>query len=310
MKKRFTGLKLFNILAKRAYLYSKRNKLGWSWRDAQKFTSANLYQNYKSIKTLSSLDKKSVDRLIEISLVFPSSPLPQKAAAPKVFKEVCKNPKDYASSFFEDFDWFDIEEKLSVFDGDMYMQLSLDLNGVSIADTPVIKKRDLPNLITIREEIRKEAPGSPVLQISMNIMVRDGKEDDDQPCSYYVLVTFEGSPILGYLQSRMASTTFKPTKEMSAEEMERIRQQQEEAAKSRKEQLSKKKIKAIKRPKHVEPKPIVPKTPEELKNERLKEYNKAVKELKKLLKDGLITNKQFSKRFDELGKNLKLGGII
>lgn len=310
MKKRFTSLKLFNILAKRAYAYSKRNKLGWKWRDAQRFTSKNLYQEFKDIKTLSSLDKKEVDRLINVRSKFPvqipAAPVPGVAKP----KEICKNPKDYPTSFFDDFDWFDIDEKLSVFDNDMYMQLALEVNGTDIAFTPEVKKRDLPNLVDIREEIRKQVPTSPVLQITMNILVREGHEDDDKPCSYFVLVAFEDSVVLSLMSSRFASVVFKPKQAMSPEELEKIRLAQEEAQKQKKEQQSKKTIKAMPRPTLVEPKPLVQKSAEELKNERLIEYNKAIKELKKLVKEGLITPKQFSKRFDELGRNLKLGGII
>jgi hypothetical protein len=48
--KKNNSLKLFNKLAKRAYKVSKKRKLGWKWSDAQKWTSANLFQKYKGTK--------------------------------------------------------------------------------------------------------------------------------------------------------------------------------------------------------------------------------------------------------------------
>ena len=43
-------------------------------------------------------------------------------------KKNCKNPKDYASIFFETFDWFDIVEKLSIFADNMQIDLDLEYN--------------------------------------------------------------------------------------------------------------------------------------------------------------------------------------
>ena len=46
------------------------------------------------------------------------------------------------------------------------------------------------------------------------------------------------------------------------------------------------------------------------KAERIKEFRLAVKDLRELLKDGLITKKQFKKSFDKLNDNLEKGGVI
>ena len=48
----------------------------------------------------------------------------------------------------------------------------------------------------------------------------------------------------------------------------------------------------------------------ENKAERIKEFRLAVKDLRELLKDGLITKKQFKKSFDKLNDNLEKGGVI
>lgn len=52
------------------------------------------------------------------------------------------------------------------------------------------------------------------------------------------------------------------------------------------------------------------KSPEELKTERIKEFNIALNNLQQLLKDDIITKEQFRNSFDRLSNNLKKGGII
>ena len=62
MKKNYS-LRIFNLLAKRVYKLSKKRKLGWKWRDAQKWTSANLFQLYKG-KPISKIRVTEVDQVI------------------------------------------------------------------------------------------------------------------------------------------------------------------------------------------------------------------------------------------------------
>ena len=100
-----------------------------------------------------------------------------------------------------------------------------------------------------------------------------------------------------------------PTNER--ERIELINKQKEEDRK----RLTKNKAKAFKLPTKVEPKKVEPTTKTEptvkdTKANRLSEYNKAMEKLDSQLERKLITKKQYSERFDQLGKNLKDGGEI
>ena len=46
MKKNYSS-RIFNILCKRVYKLSKKQKLGWTWNDCQRWTSAYLFKQYK-----------------------------------------------------------------------------------------------------------------------------------------------------------------------------------------------------------------------------------------------------------------------
>ncbi|MDQ5928751.1 MAG: hypothetical protein QG594_529, partial [Bacteroidota bacterium] len=59
--KKNNSLKLFNKIAKRAYKVSKKRNLNWKWSDAQKWTSANLFQKYKGAKNLSKIKVTEID---------------------------------------------------------------------------------------------------------------------------------------------------------------------------------------------------------------------------------------------------------
>jgi hypothetical protein len=308
-KRKYSTLRLFNVLSKRAYKISKKRNLGWTWAEAQKWTSANIFPAYKGVTLVSRVRLTEVDKFVETKLDAPSTVLPSLAPVKKQ-KEVCKNPKDYASEFFEDFDWFEIVERISIFDDNMYIALELQINGANIASTGEIKKGQIPNLVSIREDIRKVVPNSPIAQIVLNIVVREGKKDDDQPCSYYVLVAFEGSDAVMQAAPKFASMVFRTKKDMTPEDLALIKEREEAIIQARKDITTKKSVKEMPRPDMVEPKPIVPKSSEEIKLEKLQAYNEAIAELKELLREGLITKKQFSKRFDDLGKNLKQGGVI
>ena len=68
MKKNFS-LKIFNLIAKRVYKISKKRKLGWTWQQCQKWTSANLFKSYKG-KSFVSLIVEQNDFFETIKLKF------------------------------------------------------------------------------------------------------------------------------------------------------------------------------------------------------------------------------------------------
>jgi hypothetical protein len=88
MKKNYS-LRIFNILAKRVYKLSKKRKLGWKWRDAQRWTSANLFKLYKG-KPVSKIKVTEVDSVI-ISIL-DSGQTPTGLPTPTPKPTVCFDP--------------------------------------------------------------------------------------------------------------------------------------------------------------------------------------------------------------------------
>ena len=308
--KKNNSSKLFNKLAKRAYKVSKKRKLGWKWQDAQKWTSANLFQKYKGTKAISKIRLTNIDDNVQGVMDGLIAPVPKAGFVPKSF-EVCFNPFDIASSYLDSFEWFEIDDKVSILNDDLKVDLDLEYDGNVFAKTGVIKKLMLPNLVEIRESMRKVTNGSGYFpEISFYIVLIEGREDDRRiACNYFVLITFKDSSISGLLRSKgLIKTQYVTAREMPQDEKARLEETQKIREEERK-RISRKQIKQIARPQSVEPKPE-PTATEDNKTERLLQYNKAVEKLEQLLEKGLISKKVFAKRFQELGKNLKDGGII
>jgi hypothetical protein len=313
--KKNNSLKLFNKLAKRAYKVSKKRELGWKWSDAQKWTSKNIFQKYKGTKNISKLKvtEIDVDVIGVLDGTIPATTLPitpiQKS------REKCFNPFDIGSFLLDSFEWFDIVDKVSILNNDVKVDLDLELDGNVFAKTGVIKKEMLPNLLTIREEMRKVNSKSgyyPV--ISFYIVLIEGAEDNREiACNYYVLITFDGSSTYNILKSKgLIKENFTTKEQMPTSEIERIELAQKQKDEERR-LLTKKKATSFQLPSKVEPKKVEPKaepTVKDTKANRLAEYNKAMDKLDSQLERKLITKKQYRERFDQLGKNLKDGGEI
>ena len=313
--KKNNSLKLFNKLAKRAYKVSKKRELGWKWSDAQKWTSKNIFQKYKGTKNISKLKVTEID--IDVVGVLdgtiPATVLPV-TKIPKS-REKCFNPFDVGSFLLDSFEWFDIVDKVSILNNDVKVDLDLELDGNVFAKTGVIKKELLPNLLTIREEMRKVNSKSGYYPIiSFYIVLIEGAEDNRGiPCNYYLLITFNGSSTYNTLNSKgLIKDNFTTKEQMPITEIERIELIQKQKDEERR-LLTKKKATSFQLPSKVEPKKVEPKaepTVKDTKANRLAEYNKAMDKLDSQLERKLITKKQYRERFDQLGKNLKDGGEI
>jgi len=315
--KKNNSLKLFNKLAKRAYKVSKKRKLGWKWSDAQKWTSGNLFQKYKGTKNLSKIKVTEID--IQVTGILDGTLTP--TVSPVVFKskQKCFSPFDIASSYLDSFEWFDIVDKVGDLNNDVQVDLDLEYNGNVFAKTGVIKKELLPNLLSIREEMRKVNSKSgyyPV--ISFYIVLIEGAEDNQElPCNYYLLITFDGSLAFNNVKSKnLIRNKFTAKEQMPISEIERLELKEKQREEERK-LLSKKKAKSFQLPSKVEPKKVEAKVEPSLqpqiqdtKANRTAEYNKAVDKLESFLDRGLISKELFEQRFRELGKNLKDGGKI
>lgn len=314
--KKNNSLKLFNKLAKRAYKVSKKRKLGWKWSDAQKWTSKNIFQKYKGTKNISKLKVTEID--IEVSGLLDGTLQPSVAPAQlsKIKKpnEVCFNPFEIGSFLLDSFEWFDLDDKVSILNNNLKVDLDLEFDGNVLAKTGVIKKSMLPNLIEVRETMRKVTNKSGYYPlINFYIVLVEGAEDNREiACNYYVLITFDNSFAYNIVDSKgLIRRAFVSKEQMPSTEQERIEIIEKQKEEDRKK-LTKQKAKSFQLPSKVETKvePKLEPTKKDTKANRTAEYNIAIEKLESLLERKLITKKQFSKRFDELGKNLKDGGEI
>jgi len=316
--KKNNSLKLFNKLAKRAYKVSKKRKLGWKWSDAQKWTSGNLFQKYKGTKNISKIKVTEIDiqvtGILDGTLAPVVTPLPLKKS-----KQKCFSPFAIASSYLDSFEWFDIVDRVGDLNDDVQVDLDLEYDGNVFAKTGVIKKELLPNLLKIREDMRKVNSKSGYYPIiSFYIVLIEGAEDNQElPCNYYLLITFDGSSTYNTLKSKdLIKNKFTTKEQMPTSEIERLELKQKQRDEE-KRLLSKKTAKSFQLPSKVEPKKVEPKAEpitqpqiQDTKANRTAEYNKAVDKLESFLERGLISKELFEERFRELGKNLKDGGKI
>jgi len=289
MKKNYS-LRIFNLLAKRVYKLSKKRKLGWKWRDAQKWTSANLFKLYKG-KPVSKIRVTEVDSVI-ISIL-DATPMPT-TTAPKPVKEICFDPFNIPTKDLKDINWWMLADQVAFFDDNLNMRVAIG----SIIDTGVVKKYELLNLNETVEDMRRAGYSSDE-NIIFKILVAPNKKDDGKPCSYYVLATLMGSPL--DTQTSMDEVL----KVVTEEDLPaKLRKEREKKVSKRQEiidlRIAKKKSAERKRPEKIEGRDEA---------ER-KEIEDTLKNLENLYAKKLISKELFQANVKELKAKLKLGGKI
>jgi hypothetical protein len=305
--KKNNSLKKFNKLAKRVYKISQKRKLGWKWQDAQKWTSANLFQQFKDLP-ISKIKVTEVDTVI-VSILEGSEVGGKKPV------EVCFNIEQITNDQTDDVPFYYLYDRIFGGNGEVgfddNLKIAVEIDGY--ISTGVIKKYELStsSIYDLIKSVRALDLASGEFDIIFKrVFISDKESQKENPCNGYILITMAGSSAdVGTKEVDMDVKKEDLTPELQAkiDEAKRLDTEAKEL-KALKQQALKQE-----RPKAVEPKPAEPTKIEAIKDNkanRLIEYNKAVKDLKSFLDDGLITKKQFSKRFEELGKNLKDGGII
>jgi hypothetical protein len=290
MKKNYS-LRIFNILAKRVYKLSKKRKLGWKWRDAQKWTSANLFKLYKG-KPLSKIKVTEVDSVI-ISIL-DGTQMPITTATPKPVEEICFDPFNIPTKDLKDINWWMLADQVDFFDNNLKIRVAIG----DIIDTGVIKKSEILNLNETIEDMRRAGYSSDE-NIIFKILVAPNKSDDGKPCSYYVLVTLMGSTL------DTTTSTDEVLKVVTEEDLpEDLRKVREFKVQKRQEiidlRVAKKKSLERVRPSKVEGKD---------ESER-KEIEETLKNLENLYAKKLISKELFQANVKELKSKLKFGGKI
>jgi len=293
MKKNYS-LRIFNILAKRVYKLSKKRKLGWKWRDAQKWTSANLFKLYKG-KPLSKIKVTEVDSVIVSILDSGQTPTGLPIPTPKPIQN-CVPLSDIPSALLKDINWWMLADAIDLFQDNQDLRVSIG----NIIDTDIVKKNEISDsqLKDAIEDMRKSGFGSDE-NIVFKILVRPNAQDDGKPCSYYILSTLSGSPLdIETNQKEIMTVVLKSDisddvrAELEAKEKLRIDKIAEREAKKR----------AVdkKRPSKIEGQ-------EEAQRKLIEENLKNIKDLydKKLMSEEL-----YKLNIKELRKKLKDGGEI
>ena len=290
MKKNYS-LRIFNILAKRVYKLSKKRKLGWKWRDAQKWTSANLFKLYKG-KPLSKIKVTEVDSVIVSILDSGQTPTGLPTPTPK--PTVCFDPFNIPTKDLKDINWWMLSDQVNFFDNNLNMRVAIG----SIIDTGVVKKFELPNLNETVEDMRRAGFSSDE-NIIFKILVAPNKSDDGKPCSYYVLATLMGSPL------DTESSQEEVFKTVTEEDLpEDLRKEREIKVKKRQEiidlRIAKKKSAERVRPEKIEGEDEAQK----------KQIEETLKNLESLYAKKLISKELFKANVKELKSKLKFGGKI
>ena len=290
MKKNYS-LRIFNILARRVYKLSKKRKLGWKWRDAQKWTSANLFKLYKG-KPVSKIRVTEVDSVI-ISIL-DATPTPIGVPTPKPAPTVCFDVFNIPTKDLKDINWWMLADQVAFFDNNLNMRVAI---GTTI-DTGIVQKFELPNLNETVEDLRKAGYGSDEL-IIFRVLVAPNKSDDGKPCSYYVLATLEGSPldvdtapeeVVKIVTESDLPLDIKKERELKVQ----IRQEKID------DRIAKKKSKERLRPSKVEGQDEAEK----------KQIEETLKNLESLYAKKLISKELFQANVKELKTKLRLGGQI
>jgi hypothetical protein len=286
MKKNFS-LKIFNILAKRVYKISKKRKLGWKWRDAQKWTSANIFQLYKG-KPVSKIKVTDVDKnIIAILDNQPVIPIPG--------KDICFDVFNIPTKYLKDINWWMLYDAIDLFDDNLNIEISID----GVLDTAIVKKSQLIQLKDAVEDMRKLGFSSDDY-IIFKILVIPGKKDDGKPCSYYVLATMLNSVQDNNTKNdeiiRIVSETDIPKK--AKKKLDKKIKAKEEARKAKD-----KKLKAL-----GKQRPSVIEGEQEEKDKKL--IMETLKNLEDLYNKGQISESLYKANVKELKNKLAKGGKI
>ncbi len=280
-----------------------------SWNKIQKWTSKNLFPTFKQLP-LKDFTLKKVENAINDDV-----------ATKK--KSKCGNVFAIPDSDLGIIDPFDLEKTLRELPNDTQIQIGLE-GGDGLVNTKIDKIKDIPSIGNgdTTQGIRDMYPN--IQNITFFRLRKKGKKVGDRAnCSYFIKAVFVGDDENDAIDVNLTEDE-RDRRVIKGINEKDLTPKQRKDRKSLKELLEKesraKKSKAKKRefktPDKVvgkkEDKKIQKKIADKKDNkaERIKEFRLAVKDLRELLKDGLITKKQFKKSFDKLNDNLEKGGVI
>jgi len=289
---------------KEQILKESKSKSKNNWNKIQKWTSSNLFQKFKT-RPLKDFTKKNVqEALTEI----------KKGVKPSKCFSVFKIPNaDLTPSKL-----FDLEAQLNRLDENVQIQIDIS-GGDGYVNTGIVKVKDLG---TKSGDFNKDLRGL-VKDDSANVeaeviflrLYKKGKEGDSANCSSYLKVVLgdDENQEIDNAGDRLIDIVVQ-TGSLTKKQLEQRDKRLTESDKKKK--ITRAKIRKLKTPSKVtstkEDKKIQKKIADKRDSsaERVKEIRNLISDLRKDVKDGLITKKFFQKEVAKLTKKLEKGGKI
>ena len=278
-----------------------------------RFASKNVYPNFKG-KNHTKVKLKDIEIDFKNALAEGQPPMPIPI---KKGKEICFSALNVPAEDLIEREWWTIadDDVWINFDDNLPMRFAFD----GLIDTGVIKKSQMPNMMDVREDIRRS--GIKYGLVIFKVLIQPNKKDDGQPCSYYVLVTLENS---SYDQKLKDGEIYGQMTEgdLSEEQIAQREERRKQRDKLMKQKASKKQAKERERPKEVEPKSITktkakPKLESSLELEKIRLEKSRVEVLKSVLdilrqdyKEGILTKRQYLQRQKQIIEKFEQGGEI
>ena len=292
--KKPNGRKTWLKVAGKVHELNKKQNLGWTWTESIRFASKKVYPKFKG-KSVSKVSLKDIELDFKNALAEGQPPMPTPI---KKSKEICFSALNVPAEDLIEREWWTID---------------------NIVDTGVIKKSEMPNMMDVREDIRRS--GIKYGLVIFKVLIQPNKKDDGQPCSYYVLVTLENS---SYDQKLKDGEIYGQMTEgdLSEEQIAQREERRKQRDKLMKQKASKKQAKERERPKEVEPKSITktkakPKLESSLELEKIRLEKTRVEALKSVLdilrqdfKEGILTKRQYLQRQKQIIEKFEQGGEI
>ncbi len=310
--KKVNGRKSWIKVAKKVHELNKKNKLGWTWSESMRFASQKIYPKYKGLSQ-SKILVKDIESQFNSEIAISKQPIP-KGVTPKPI-ENCFLALNVPTEDLIEREWWSIaDDDIWVnFDDNLPMRFAFD----GIIDTGIIKKSQMPNMMEIREDIRKS--GIKYGLVIFKVLIQPNKKDDGKPCSYYVLVTLENS---SYDQSLKEGEIYGQITEtdLTDEQLKMREERKKQRELLKKQSATKKEAKLRDRPKEVEPKTTTKsksKTDKDTDLEKIKIQKESRETLERILnglrqdfRDGLITKRQFQQRQQLILEKFEKGGQV
>jgi hypothetical protein len=310
MKKNFS-LKIFNLIAKRVYKLSKKRKLGWTWNECQKWTSANLFKKYKG-KAFRKIKVTDVDK--DVIAIIESKAMPISTVTTSKKAEVCFNINQVTNDQTDDVGFYYLHDRIFGGNGEIgfdgNLKIAVEVDG--LISTGLIKKYQLAesDIKKLISDMRKlNLPSGDDSIIFKRIIISNEISEINNPCNAYILITRLGSSAdLGSVEVDMDVKE----KDLSPELQAKIDEARKLDEASKQAMSRKKKVVGMERPKQVEPKKGAeqPLGKTELDAERYKALNRTLEILREDFKDGLITKKQYQERQQQILNKFEKGGKI